>query len=822
MTCFHFPRTPLLPVLCAYILLFSCELTPRSEVPQRDKDFNDYWHFHRGDRQNAWQVALDDSGWDRVDLPHDWSVEDGSVRDSLHVGPFFKNLESGADVGYLPGGTGWYRKHFVLDNEPEERVYLHFDGIQTESRIWVNDSLVHAHKNGYTPIYLDITPHLSPRGLDNLVAVEVVNPDRHSRWFTGSGIYRPVRMSRVGPVHILPWGITVQTPVVGKNKAVVQVGVDFRSPNGSHTVSVDMEITDPLGRTFSIRGPADTLLSGTDHRVNLQAVLPDPLLWSTHQPHLHTLRVRLWDGNRILDESSVRFGIRSLDFSAGKGFLLNGEPVLLKGACIHHDNGLLGSMAFADAEHRRVLLLKENGFNAIRTSHNPPSESFLEACDELGMLVIDEAFDMWEVPKRERDYHRHFAAHWRDDLTAMIRRDRNHPSVILWSFGNEIPERALPEGLAWADTLISFIRTLDATRPVTQAICGFWDNPDLEWADAQPAFDLLDVGGYNYLWSQYEEDHALAPGRVMFGSETFPLAAWENWQKTVALPYVIGDFVWTGMDYIGESGIGHAELLSAADKPANFLMPWPWYVSWCGDLDITGEKKPQSRYRDVVWGESLVEILVHEPVPEGQREQVFHWGWPLERKSWTWEVPEGQIMDVAVYSGAEEVELFLNGRSLGRKPVHPEEKGTVRFKVPFAPGTLRATAYQMGQEVDGDTLFTAGPLDHYRLVPEQETVRAHRQRLVYVRVEACDASGRVLPDAEPLLRLGLQGPAELLAAGNGSPMADGSMQDEAFRLFRGKGLIILRSTGITGDIVLEVEDGTSTKKATAHLPAVAL
>ncbi|MCK4748449.1 MAG: glycoside hydrolase family 2, partial [Bacteroidales bacterium] len=368
-----------------------------------------------------------------------------------------------------------------------------------------------------------------------------------------------------------------------------------------------------------------------------------------------------------VDRYQQLFGIRSIEYGVEDGFLLNGKEVLMKGACMHHDNGLLGAAAFKDAEYRRVQVMKENGYNAIRTSHNPPSEHFLNACDEIGMLVIDESFDHWVNPKRPNDYSNYFEEWHIKDVQAMVYRDRNHPSVVMWSFGNEVKERADPEGIEIGKTLKSLIKEVDNTRPVTQAVCFFWDNPGKEWDYSAGAFSMLDIGGYNYQFLEYESDHQLYSERLMYGSETFPAQAWENWEMVKRLKYVLGDFIWTGMDYIGESGIGHNRLVGDQPSRGSFLKPWPWYISWCGDIDILGNQKPQSYYRDILWEESKLEMMVVRPVPEGMRSVISMWGWYDELNSWNWEGFEGKPIKVKVYTSYPVVRLELNGEIIGTR-----------------------------------------------------------------------------------------------------------------------------------------------------------
>ncbi len=527
-----------------------------------------------------------------------------------------------------------------------------------------------------------------------------------------------------------------------------------------------------------------------------------PRLWSAASPELYRADVDLLVADRVVDQIGATFGIRKIEVDSANGLRVNGEVVKLKGGCVHHDNGVLGSAAIDRAEERRVELLKASGFNAIRTSHNPPSPAFLDACDRIGMYVIDEAFDMWKLPKNPEDYHRFFDENWQSDLDSMVLRDRNHPSVLFWSIGNEIKERADPEGVAIAKKLAAEVKRLDPTRPVTAAICGFWEFKDRPWIDSDAAFAPLDVGGYNYEWRNYEPDHARHPRRIVAGTETFPVEAFESWQATEKHPYVIGDFVWTAMDYFGESGLGHSRL---SGDPVEQLKPYPWFNAWCGDIDAIGEKKPQSYYRDVLWGNSKLEMAVHRPIPEGRHEELSRWGWPDEMRSWTWPGSEGSPLSVRVYSSGDEVRLLLNGKEVGRKPVSRETKLTAVFDVPYAPGELRAVAFAGGKEIAATEFKTAGAPAKLRLRPDRTTLRANRNELSYVMVEVLDEHDNLVPDAVVPVAFKVTGSGELAGVGSANPREMASFRQPRRNTFQGKCLAVLRPVRVAGAISLVAE-----------------
>ena len=524
---------------------------------------------------------------------------------------------------------------------------------------------------------------------------------------------------------------------------------------------------------------------------------------------MYEARTALAVGKRAADGLRTPFGIRTIAFDAAKGFRLNGRPLKMKGACMHHDNGPLGSAALDRAECRRVELMKASGYNAIRTAHNPPSQGFLDACDRLGMLVMDEAFDMWRVPKNAQDYHLSFDLWWRRDVDSMVLRDRNHPSVVIWSIGNELPERGEAEGFRTAWMLADYVRGLDRTRPVTSAVCG-WD----PWTRTDGTFAALDVGGYNYQRHNYAPDHKRFGKRIMVAAESFPPEACEYWMGVLDNPHVIGDFVWTGFDYLGESGIGQATLDGEKDDYS-----FPWHVAYCGDIDICGVKRPQSHYRDVLWGRGpKVHIAVHRPLPEGRTGRVSAWGWPDVQASWTWPGAEGRTMSVTVYSACEEIALTLNGRTIGTRPTSRDTRFVATFDVPYEPGELKAVGRTGGKIVERCVLRTAGPARRLRLTPDRRNILADRNDLSYVTCEVLDEAGRVVPNATDLLRFSVAGAGELAAQANGNPRDAVSYRAPRRNAHQGRCLLVVRPTGPAGEIQVRAEaDGLEPATATLRV-----
>ena len=723
---------------------------------------------------------------------------------SIRVGPFDPGQSQGsAATGHVLGGTGWYRKHFTQSSADQgKHVTVRFDGVYMNADFWVNGQPLGNHPYGYTSFEFDLTPYLKPAGEKNVIVVRVRNEGKNSRWYSGSGIYRHTWLTVTDPIHVPTGGVFVTTPEVSKEKAVVKIATEVRNDSGAAAdLVIRARVVNPSGKTVRT-GKSKLHLGPNETRSVEQSVeVRSPKLWSPDSPELYSAEIEIATGGKTLDQASTRFGIRKIEVDAENGFRLNGQMLKLKGGCMHHDNGPLGSATIDRAEERRVELLKANGFNAIRTSHNPPSPAFLDACDRLGMLVIDEAFDCWNEGKNGQDYHLYFKDWAERDIASMVERDRNHPSVVIWSIGNEIPDQFRAE--ATAKMLRAAVLANDSTSPITQAICSDWGNVMRNWDQLSDiAFRHLDIGGYNYLPEHYETDHARNPQRVMMATESYPKDFFDYWSYVEKHPYIIGDFVWTAMDYYGESGIGHAVPSTEQDS---FLMPWPWHNAWCGDIDVCGFKKPQSYYRDVVWQRSQIELMVHTPLPGGAWDRVSGWGWPDESRSWNWPGQEGKPLQVAVYSRCDSVRLELNGKVIGEKPVSPATKLTAKFDVPYQPGELRAIGLINGKEVAKTTLKTAGEPQAIRLTADRSAICADRNDLSYVTVEVVDQNGIVVPNAAIPVRFTVSGAGELAATGSSAPNDAASFHAPLRKTFQGRCLAILRPKGDGGNVILKAE-----------------
>lgn len=764
---------------------------------KRENLFDSGWKFHRGGAQGAENPLFDDAAWRVVNLPHDWSIEDLPGTDS----PFNVNAISQVNGGFTTGGTGWYRKTFSFPAELKGKSFrIRFDGAYMNSDIWLNGQYIGNHPYGYSSFWFDITKKLSFDD-KNVIAVKVKNEGENSRWYSGSGIYRHVWLEVLPPVHIGTWGTYITTPVITKDEAEVRIVTVIENESSENktlkliTTFIDNN-SKPVGQTET---QVNTEAGGNNSSVQ-QIRIIKPMLWDTETPFLYRAISEIWSENELIDRKETSFGIRSISFSVREGFLLNGKPMKLKGGCVHHDNGPLGAKAYDRAEERRVELLKASGFNAVRCSHNPPSPAFLDACDRLGMLVMDEAFDMWSDPKNPNDYHLWFDQWWRKDIENMVLRDRNHPSIIMWSIGNEIPGRQKPEVIETAGKLAGYVRKLDPTRPVTSAVNDLKPYQD-------PFFATLDIAGYNYASGGdhnqqgiYEQDHIRVPERIMVGTESYALEAFGAWMDVIDNSYLIGDFVWTAFDYIGEASIGWRGYWQKQDF-------FPWNLAYCGDIDICGWKRPQSYYRDVLWKQNQISIWVKPPQSSFPlnpgRQDWSKWHWNDVVDSWNWEGNEGKTMEVTVYSSCEQAELFLNGKSLGKKPTDRLTKFIATWQVPYQPGILHATGFNGKKKAAEAELKTAGVPETIKLTADRYQIKADGQDLSYITVELADKNGLRNPNAAYPVSFSIEGPGTIIAVGNANPVSLESYTLPQRLAWHGRCLVIVKSDTKSGKITLK-------------------
>ncbi|MFA9187363.1 sugar-binding domain-containing protein [Flavobacterium magnesitis] len=778
--------------LFLFSLIIGCA-SAKKETLVSKQNFNNDWKFSLGESSTANAVSFDDSSWRKLDLPHDWSIEGKSE----------KNNPSGGENGFFPTGMGWYRKTFSVPVQwKNQKVAIYFEGVYMNAEVFINGKSVGIQPYGYTSFEYDLTPYLK-FGQQNTIAVKVDNSkQKNSRWYSGSGIYRHVWLKVKNQIHIKNWGVGISTPEVTNEKAIVQVKTIVKNETASsQIILLATNITNKKGRAVANTDIKVELQPNEEKEVTQNLAVENPMLWSLETPNLYTANVNIRQGNRDLDVITKDFGIRTIEFSAENGFLLNGKKIELNGGCVHHDNGALGAAAYDRAEERRVELLKAAGFNALRTSHNPPSEAFLDACDRLGMLVIDEAFDGWKVKKTTYDYARVFEKWWKHDVESMVLRDRNHPSIIMWSTGNEIIERKEPAAVETAKMLANAIRNIDPTRPVTSAMTT-WDK---SWEIFDPLMAAHDVAGYNYQLHHAESDHERVPSRIIVQTESYPKDAFSNWNLVQKHSYIIGDFVWTGMDYLGESGIGrYVYPGETAGEPWEANL-YPWHGAYCGDVDLTGWRKPISHYRSMLYNNNeKIYMAVREPNPDSGAIKLTTWAvWPTW-ESWTWPGYEGENIEVEVYSKYPKVRLYLNDKVIGEKETGLGQEFKATFTIPYTSGELKAVGLENNEEVESVLLKTAQQATKIKLTADRNEITADGQDLSYITVEITDDKGILDPNAVNQLTFNLSGAGVIVGVDNADLKDTDLYIANTRKAWHGRAIVIVKSTKESGVIHLEV------------------
>ncbi len=772
--------------------------------------FDDGWTFTR-------IINGQSSSIQSVNLPHDWDI---------YEGPHSGKGATGTGGGWFEAGKGEYRKTFSVKSEEwrDGLVKLHFEGVYQKAEVFINGQKAGQHAYGYTPFTVDITPYIHKGKEPNEVVVKVNNSEQpNCRWYSGSGIYRHVWLETMPLLHIAENGVFVTTPEVSADKAKVKV-----------EVTVENESATNQQGTVEVEGQQQevSLKAGESKAVTFTYTINNPKLWSPESPYLYTTKATITAPSGAEGRVSTKFGVRSFSFDAEKGFMLNGKKVLISGACVHHDDGVLGAMAFDAAEIRKVKQMKEAGFNLIRTSHNPTTRAFLDACDSIGMLVIDEAFDGWRTQKNPYDYSTLIDSCYREDIHAMVLRDRNHPSVICWSIGNEVIERKDIRVVYTARQMKKAIHEYDTTRPVTEALCA-WDR---DWEIYDPHAEVLDVVGYNYMIFKHASDHERDPKRVIWQTESYPRDAFRNWAVANDFPYVVGDIVWTGLDYLGESGIGRNYYKGEREGESWIEGGQPeWHGAPCGDVDITGWRKPISHYREMLWKtpllspegdveastrggmEGVLYLAVKEPNGYHGEIKTTMWSvWPTW-ESWTWPGWEGKPIEVEVYTKAPEVKLYLNDQLIGSKQVSRETEFKAVFTVNYEPGTLRAevsTPLPLGGGREGAVLSTAGAPARLRLTPDRTVMTADGQDLIFVTVEVVDKDGIPVPEAAIDCEATVKGAGTLLAFASADLKDTVPYPTPQVKTWKGRALLVVRSTQKKGSVSVAIKSSLPTASLT--------
>ncbi len=781
----------LLSLLMAFIAI-SCTCSSSSEINQRKQLFDFDWKFKLGDHPEASKIAFNDKDWRNLDLPHDWSIE----------GDLNPDNPTGNDGGYFPAGLGWYRKTFKAPKDwADKKVGIYFEGVYMNAEVFINGESLGIRPYGYSSFFYDLTPYIKT-GQNNTIAVKVDNSQqKNCRWYSGSGIYRHVWLSVKNPVHIEQWGVQVTTPEVSKEKATVEVKTNIsNNTDKEQELTIQAQLKGKGSDTFN--NEIIVKLAPQSSNVFSQKItVENPSLWSPENPNLYSADIQILNQGEVLDQTEKTFGIRSISYSTDKGFQLNGETVLINGGCAHHDNGSLGAAAYDRAEYKKVELLKAAGFNSVRTSHNPPSEAFLDACDEIGMLVIDESFDGWRTQKTPFDYAMVFDEWAVKDVQDMVLRDFNHPSIIMWSIGNEIIERKEPQAVKTAKLLSDAVKEIDTTRAVTSAMTA-WDP---EWDIFDPLMAEHDVCGYNYQMHQSESDHERVPSRIIVQTESYPRDAFYNWNMVQSHSYIIGDYVWTALDYLGESGIGRYYYPGEPDGEHWTRNFYPWHGAYCGDIDLIGQRKPISHYRDMLYNPSKkLYMAVKEPNPEGGVIKETMWSvWPTW-ESWNWPGYEGKDIQVEIYSRYASVKLYLDDQLIGEKATTIKEEFKAVFDVPFKEGTLKAVGVENGEDKETFILKSAGETALIKLEADRSTIKADGQDLAYITIKLTDKDGIVQPNAEDELIFDVEGEGVIVAVDNANLKDTSSYVANTRKAWKGKALVIVKSTRKAGDFTLKV------------------
>lgn len=804
-------------------VLFSCS---SSKKVRENVDFTEGWKFYLGDDSIAYNAQYDDAKWRILDLPHDWSIEaDFSLKNPATPGG-----------GALPGGIGWYRKDFVVDKSDEgKNVYIDFDGIYWNSKVWINGHLLGERPNGYISFRYDLTPYIKV-GERNVIAVRVDNSKQpNSRWYSGSGIYRNVRLVTTNALHVDLWGTYVTTPTVTKDNAEIKIETNIKNSSDlSQTFDLYSILIDKDGKEIARINNSESVGIGENISMNQSLKVSNPILWSIDNPYLYKIVTRIEQNGKVVDEYETPLGIRYFSFDPNKGFFLNGESVKIKGVCNHHDLGFLGAAVNTRAIERQLEILKEMGCNGIRTSHNPPAPELLDLCDKMGFIVMDEAFDMWRKKKSPYDYSQYFPEWHERDLTDLILRDRNHPSIFMWSIGNEILEQwshinADTLDLQQANMVLNFANTLnkkdidakelhvnslltikladiakklDPTRPITTG------NNETEPSNHIFRSGAMDIIGFNYHENNWVNFHEKFPNQKLIITESTSglmsrgyyempsdsMNIWpERWDKPFERPvhhcssydnchvpwgsthedtwrlvknydHISGVYLWTGFDYLGE--------------PTPFW--WPSRSSYFGVIDLAGFPKDIYYMYQSEWtNKDVLHIFPH----------------------WNWK--EGQTVDIwAYFNNADEVELFLNGLSLGKKA---KEKDVyhVFWRVPFQKGTLKAVSYKDGKEVLTREVKTTGDPISIKLTADRQTIKADGKDLSFITVEALDAEGNPVPVADNLINFTIEGDGFIAGTDNGDPTDPNSLKRPSRKLFSGKALAVVQSHKKAGKIILK-------------------
>lgn len=773
-----------------------------------------------------WEYAMQSDGFlgtvtekfRPVTLPHDAMLQRPRSKDAAGKG----------NSGYYPDGVYEYRKRFTAPEEwKEKRITIEFEAAYMQAMVYINGMFAGSHTYGYTQFYIKADPYLH-YGEENEIRV-VTRNYKDSRWYSGAGLYREVSLYEADFVHALPDGLRITTESIHEKYAVVSGALTVVN-EGSDTVRTYIltEFFGPDGAWAAEYRVPVTMFAGEKKVIRQRVSIQNPKLWNVDTPNLYICRARIMDGEKkaacqakIIDETETTFGIRRLSLSVENGLQINGIETKFRGGCIHHNQGLIGAAAIARAEERRVERMKEAGFNALRISHNPAGRALLDACDRVGMLVMDEAFDSWQMSKNAYDYSISFSDNWEEDVARMVEKDYNHPCVILYSIGNEIPETGNEAGAECSRKIAEKIRQLDPGRfiinsinmmlssvgagstvffdaqdlDINNAMAGLGDNMQKQMAReelgdyTEESYGTVDIAGYNYADGRYETDHEKYPNRIICGSETFANRIGESWALVEKLPYVIGDFTWTAWDYLGECGVGKVDYAEDATwKYGDF----PWFAAYCGDFDLIGTRRAQSYFREAVFGQAdKPYLVVQDPSYYGKKPAFTPWSFYDYIPSWNWSGQEGKTVALQVYSDAESVEVLVNGCSLGIKPAGKASGFITEYESVYEPGSITVRAYKDGLIV-GENSLVSGGAGGILMQADRDVLSADDRDLSFVTILHSDQNGIVIPNDDFPVSVTVEGAGSLLGLGSARPWGEENVYDGRCVTFRGRAMAVIR------------------------------
>ena len=813
----------------------------------KKQKFNQNWIFTIGSGSSLDALAGGNNTAKQVTLPHDASI--GRERNPEEP--------NGSGNGFFREESYVYTKTFSMNaDDKDKNVYLEFEGVYQNAFVYVNNSFAGKCPYGYSNFYVDITKYLNYNE-PNALKVVVKNGVPSGRWYTGGGIYRDVNLMIAGRLHLVPDSVQLAAIEVEDDQAIIRAKSTIAYTGiGIREITLCTELMDAEGNVVAADEMSVTVEEHSEQEYQQKMYVPNPNRWDAENPYLYTYRTYIKENDSVIDEETRTFGIRKLQLDTKHGLRVNGKVVKLRGGCIHHDNGIIGTAEFTHSAEARVKKLKETGFNAIRSAHYPMSRKLLEACDKYGMYVMDEYSDVWVSTKVEFDYSTQMTEWWEHDIENLVKKDYNHPCVIMYSIGNEIPEAGNKFDVQWGKKLADKLRSLDDTRYTTnslnlllaimndlpklmaqnaaaqaaantekdqpQEINSMMNNlgammaqfmaSDFAAEKVKEACAQVDITGYNYAAARYEIDGKLFPNRILVGSETNPPDLDKNWELVEKLPYVIGDFDWTAWDYIGETGIGKINYTD--QQSMGFYALYPCKIAYCGDINILGNRRPISYWRELIWGlRKAPYIAVQLPQHYGEPQSTTQGSMSDAVRSWNWNGYEGKPVKVEVYAAADEVELLINGQSVERKKVGETKKYITIFDTTYHAGKVEVIAYSDGKECGRDEILTASDEVVIAAKADRTQIPADGSDIAYIDICMQDASGILNPNADKAVSISLDGPGEIMGYGSADPESEENYYDTVAKAYEGKLRAAVRGTGETGKIVVTLSaDGLESVK----------